>query len=191
MTQARPFRPPSEQEIAANTAGGMIVPAEIVETAYHEYHQDLLAFLLGVLRDGHLAQDALQQTFLKLAESGGQARSETLRGWLFQVAYREAMQIRRRQRSDDVHRQKSWWMAPNDLSVDSEPIQNLIQQELTEKLRSAVQDLPVEQRQVLERRIQGEETFAEIAASMSTPLGTVLTRMRLALERLRKRLRDD
>lgn len=48
--------------------------------------------------------------------------------------------------------------------------------------------LPFEQQQVVEARIQRGQTFAAIAAELGLPLGTVLTRMRLALAKLRRSL---
>lgn len=183
MTQGRPT-----QKLDAQATAKERLPAAAVEAAYQEYHRDLLAFLLGVLKDGHLVQDALQQTFQRLAESGGQARSESLRGWLFQVAFREALQIRRKAQREDRHRQQ--WVFAVGAMEPLTPAENLVHRERLANVQAAINELPIEQRQILERRIHGDETFAEIAAATSTPLGTVLTRMRLAVERLRKRLRD-
>jgi RNA polymerase sigma-70 factor (ECF subfamily) len=60
-----------------------------------------------------------------------------------------------------------------------------MRQELAGKVREAVNRLPAEQRFVVERRIDSDQTFAEIAAELNVPLGTVLTRMRLALAKLK------
>ncbi len=44
---------------------------------------------------------------------------------------------------------------------------------------------------MVERRIDSDQTFAEIAAELNVPLGTVLTRMRLALAKLKLVLEPD
>jgi DNA-directed RNA polymerase specialized sigma24 family protein len=58
-------------------------------------------------------------------------------------------------------------------------------------LRTAIGQLPQEQRIVVERRIHHHETFAQIAEQLDVPLGTVLTRMRIATQSLRKSLHED
>jgi len=59
-----------------------------------------------------------------------------------------------------------------------------LQQE-TEILGRALSDLPVKQRQLIERAYFGELTHAEIASETGLPLGTIKSRLRLALDRLR------
>ncbi|MCA9247413.1 MAG: hypothetical protein KDA42_09870, partial [Planctomycetales bacterium] len=52
-------------------------------------------------------------------------------------------------------------------------------------------ELPSEQREVVRMRIYEEKKFAEIAAELELPLGTVLTRMRLALKKLEAALGQE
>jgi RNA polymerase sigma-70 factor (ECF subfamily) len=66
-----------------------------------------------------------------------------------------------------------------------------VQGEDVARVRVAIDRLPPEQRRVVEQRIDEGRTFAEIAAESGLPLGTVLTRMRLAHEALRKALGED
>jgi DNA-directed RNA polymerase specialized sigma24 family protein len=56
-------------------------------------------------------------------------------------------------------------------------------------VRAALVTLPLEQQQIVQLRIYDERTFADIAAELGIPLGTALTRMRLALEKLRAALK--
>lgn len=178
-----------QQEFAGNTGSAGLSAVE-VDGIYREYGRDLLAFLMGVLKDVDAAHDALQQTFQRVTETGATARQETLRGWLFQVAYNEAMHLRRQQQRD-VRRQQKFWGDCRSLPLPGDPSQELIQREIEQRLAAALNELPQEQRDVVERRLRDETTFAQIAAETGTPLGTVMTRMRLAVERLRKQLRDD
>ena len=53
-----------------------------------------------------------------------------------------------------------------------------------EHVKEVLESLPDEQRRVVRMRIYEEKTFAAIAAELNAPLGTVLTRMRLALKKL-------
>ena len=64
-----------------------------------------------------------------------------------------------------------------------------IRGETVEAVRQALDRLPIEQRKVVWARMYEDRSFAEIAQESGLPLGTVLTRMRLALEKLRRSLR--
>lgn len=154
---------------------------------YQEFAADLRAFLLGLLKDHHLAEEALQATFAKAVDHHATIRDPEPRGWLFQVAYHEAMLLRRQQGVEQRHRRGLAWLKKNDTSTPDEP---LIRAEVSQRLRESLAELPVEQQQVVRRRIEGNQTFAEIAAELRVPLGTVLTRMRLALRKLQHSLTD-
>ncbi len=72
-----------------------------------------------------------------------------------------------------------------------QPDDRLARSETSEQVRRALAELPADQRQVVEMRIYQDKTFAAIADELSAPLGTVLTRMRLALKRLSRRLGSE
>ncbi len=173
-------------------SGGRIEPL-VVTALYEEYAGELRLFLTGVLKNADLAAEALQNTFAKAVESGHTAREESLKGWLFQVAFREALLLRRRGR---VHERSLRRMVERDPGASAggpfaQPEERLDLAERTAQIQRALAELPPDQRQVVEMRIYEEKTFAEIAAAVSSPLGTVLTRMRLALKKLsRECLRD-
>jgi RNA polymerase sigma-70 factor (ECF subfamily) len=59
------------------------------------------------------------------------------------------------------------------------------------KVRAAVAELPPEQRQALELAFFQGYTHREIAEVLGEPLGTVKTRIRLAMQKLRQTLRDE
>jgi RNA polymerase sigma-70 factor (ECF subfamily) len=157
--------------------------SDSVEAWYSAHAADLRAFLIGVLRSEDLAAEVLQATFAKALEAGHTAREETIRGWLFRVAFHEAMSLRRKQKIHEKH-QAAW----NRSHEGERPDDRMGRQELTIQVRTAMAGLPPEQQQVVWMRIYEEKTFAEIARELGTPLGTVLTRMRLALGKLRNRL---
>ena len=64
-------------------------------------------------------------------------------------------------------------------------------QEKVELLKRRINELSEQQQQVLRLRIFEDMTFAEIAKTMRIPIGTALSRMRLALDRLRASSQDD
>jgi RNA polymerase sigma-70 factor (ECF subfamily) len=144
--------------------------AEVVRGQYDAHGRDILTFLTGVLKDPHAAQDVCQATFQRLMEAGHEARMESIRGWLFKVAYHEAMEYSRQIRETTI-----------DL-----PPQQLVRLEDIARIKDLLKQLPEEQQFVVRQRIHEERTFAEIAGDLNVPLGTVLTRMRLAVQKLRK-----
>jgi len=154
---------------------------------YQQHATDLRAFLLGLLKDQHLAEEALQGTFTKAVDQYGTIRDSNPRGWLFQVAYREAMWLRRRQGANRRGLEGLAWLQRFEETSPDEP---LLREESARRVREGLAALPAEQQHVVRRRIEDNQTFAQIAADLGVPLGTVLTRMRLALEKLRQRLTD-
>jgi RNA polymerase sigma factor (sigma-70 family) len=158
---------------------------EIVEQLYATYSGQLRPFLVGLLRNHSLVDEALQQTFQQALNNGGDVDPAKWKAWLFQVAWNEAMALRRRQQIDLRALQNLARTAPRfGLPASA----GVLQDEQIERLRTAIEHLPPDQQTVVRRRIETEQTFQQIADELQVPLGTVLTRMRLALARLRTAL---
>lgn len=99
--------------------------------------------------------------------------------WIFTVARNRKIDVLRRQRRPE----------PEDLGwgPEHEPEQAdvLALQQESEQLGQAIADLPPAQRELIEKAYFGDLTHSEIAAQTGLPLGTIKSRIRLALERLR------
>ena len=159
-----------------------------VSSLYFEHAEALRRFVLGIVRDHQLTGDVLQLTFVKLLEQGHTARDETRKGWLFRVAYNEAMLIRRRDAvGDRVIRKLAWGRPKAGQAADSA----LVRAEAIQAVREAIAELPDAQSQIVRMRMAEEKTFAQIATELNIPLGTALSRMRSALAKLRERLPSD
>lgn len=65
-------------------------------------------------------------------------------------------------------------------------LEGLIREELVEQVRRGLTTLPTDQQIVVRKKLFEEKTFREIAEELGVPEGTVVTRLRLALEKLRK-----
>jgi len=153
---------------------------------YTQYGSQLRRFVLGVVRDPELAGEVLQSTFARVVEQGHTARTETIKGWLFQVAFREALTQRRRRQTRDQANRK---LADLGFRPGERPDETLIRSETIAAVRLALNELPAEQSRVVQARMYEDKTFAQIAEELGLPLGTVLTRMRLGLEKLRRVLK--
>ena len=156
-----------------------------VEEACVRWQSDLTAFLLGVLKNRHLAEDAFQKMVIKAIEAAESARQETLRGWLFRIALNEARQIQRESQRDAVHYGRlaeQWCSGSTGLVAES----GLLKDDLVQVVQKSLKKLPVEQQNVIRRRIYYGQSFSEIAEEMNLPLGTVLTWMRRGLLKLKE-----
>ena len=159
----------------------------VIAALYVEHGAELRNFLVGVLRDAHLASDALQLTFAKLMEQGHESRAESRKGWLFRVAYNQAMLIRRKQGVAERGLKKLAWRRAKE-QEHSGPEEPVIRFEAVEQVREAMRNLSPVQLTVVRMRIYEDKTFAEIAAELKIPLGTALARMHAALKKLRESL---
>jgi len=158
---------------------------------FREHQLPLHQFLMGLLRNRAEADDVLQQVFLKLVEGWATIRLDTAKSWLFTVAYHEALARRRVRVRQDSALADLWarpvWLSERALrTAEAEAMR----QETIQSVQRSLAALPDAQREVVERRVYRSQTFATIAAELNCPLGTVLTRMRLAIKTLTRLLEE-
>ena len=163
--------------------------AELAEF-YSRHAESLTRFLKGVLKDNALAQDVTQTAFARLLENGGEIAIESRKAWLYQVAYREALVVRRRSEAGRRAREQAYWLRSARQNEDDESTKSLERAEETETILRALRSLPEAQQQIVRMRIYEAKTFARIAEELEIPLGTALSRMRAALKKLREDLHD-
>src|SRR6516225_9495532 len=72
--------------------------AAALDALIGRYEAPLFQFLLGILKDQHQAEDALQETFVRALGRLDGVDPDHLRGWLFTVAYHQAMLARRQKK---------------------------------------------------------------------------------------------
>ena len=152
---------------------------------FDEVVAELRRFVWGVVRDSNQVDDVIQATYIKAMERGSAAHPETAKGWLFRVAYNEALVVKRREAARDRATRR---LANQPARESGRPDEGLLRSETVQAVRLAMQTLSEAQRRVVMARMHGDRTFAEIARDSGMPLGTVLTHMRRALEKMRRTL---
>jgi RNA polymerase sigma-70 factor (ECF subfamily) len=171
----------------SGTANSPRLAAAPLEAIFARCQDELLGMLYYLLGNVEDARDALQEAFVKCWQHREQLLGiENLRGWVFRVAMnagrdlRNAAWRRYRRRLNDGEK------LPMTIgrSVEGEAVHR---EQLT-LLHDALLRLRQEEREVFLLRQNGQMTYEEIAQTLQVPVGTVKTRMRLALERLRQSL---
>lgn len=138
-------------------------------------------FLIRSGADATLAEECTQDVMAALWHKAHQfdPTRASVATWIFTIARNRKIDILRRQRRPE----------PEDLTwgPEAEPEQEdvLNLQQETEILGSALKALPPAQRELIDKAYFGDLTHSEIAAQTGLPLGTIKSRIRLALERLR------
>lgn len=139
------------------------------------------AFLMKSGADATSAEECAQEVMATLwhkAHMFDPTRA-SVATWIFTIARNRRIDILRRHKRPE----------PEDLPWGPEPEPGqedvLTLQKESEMLRAAIQQLPDAQRDLIERAYFAELTHSEIAAQTGLPLGTIKSRIRLALDRLR------
>jgi RNA polymerase sigma-70 factor (ECF subfamily) len=147
-----------------------------------------------ILKDPDEAEDVVEETFWQAWRTAGRYDSKRGAGstWLIMIARSRALdRLRARRRWAD------WTARPENTGVLLEKTTAVSAEipdahsERTERqaaLAAAVDGLPAEQRQAVEMAFFGGLSHSEIAEQTAEPLGTVKTRIRLAMQKLRQQL---
>lgn len=129
------------------------------------------------------AQDVMTTLWQKAAMFDPERASVST--WIFTIARNRMIDMVRRDRRPDPE--------PAPWDRDSEPDQAEVYAaaEESRNLSAALADLPEKQRSLIQRAFYGDLSHSEIASETGLPLGTIKSRIRLALDRLRVRLSES
>jgi RNA polymerase sigma-70 factor (ECF subfamily) len=165
---------PSGDELLAQLVAGR---EDAFAVLYDRYGAALYRVAFTLLGSRESAEDAVQEVFASLVRSRHMlAGVENLRAYLFAALRRAAVRIGTKRQAEPLVGEVA---SPPALSLDVE---------LAAKLERALAALPVEQREIVTLKIDGELTFAEIAALLGISANTAASRYRYALEKLRAAL---
>jgi RNA polymerase sigma-70 factor (ECF subfamily) len=157
--------------------------------AFAEARPDLLHALAALLGSTDDAQDAVQEAFLKCWRVREQVGGVyNLRAWIFRISLNTARDLRRnvwRRRSRPLLTLEPLVEQPGPSAGD-----DLVHKETLDRLRAALSHLRPEEREVFLLRQNTDRTYEEIARLRRTPVGTVKTQMRTALQKLRRVLQE-
>ena len=173
----------SDQELVRLT---VMRRREALEVLYDRYARAVYSLAVNILRDGGAAEEATQDTFFNVWRRASSFRPERgkVATWLFSIGHHRVIDELRRRRRKQALTVEEVDLAnqPGD-AID--PAGYAIAQGLRREMRDALSVLRPEQREVVVLAYYGGLTHSEISDKLGQPLGTVKTRMRLALKKLR------
>lgn len=153
---------------------------------YDRYGRLVFTIALRITGDRETAEEVTQDVFQNVWQSAGgfQASSGSFSAWLMGISRHRAIDATRSRRYRARAREE-------DLSFDyptddsNSPENQADARLLRETVYAALSELPLAQRQAIELAYYGGLTRAEIAERLGEPLGTVKTRLRLGMQKLK------
>lgn len=156
--------------------------ADAFEVLYDEYHRMVYGLALRVLSEPAAAEDVTQSVFLKVWSNPDLFRGGNFAAWLARVARNRAYDV---VRSRAAHDESEF---PDALPADDALEDTALAHVTAESVRAALAQLPDEQREPIELGFFGGVTHEQISRQTGLPLGTVKTRIRTGLRKLRAAL---
>jgi len=154
-----------------------------------EHGRWLMAFLRGLA--GADAEDAFQETWMRLLRRRDELRADTVKAYLVKTARSVVIdRLRRRHPEISLEAEGENGECIAETLADSAPTpaERYESKATAAEVREAVASLPFNWRQVVLMRIEGEMDFKDIASEIGVPLGTVLSWMHRATEELKRKI---
>lgn len=165
---------------------------DALQDLFARYGRRSFALSYRITNNASAAEEVVQDAFQTVWQKCDQfdvAKGGNVRGWLLTIVHRKSIDYRRREvdkRPPDVPIEDlEWTLSVPDVTAEVD--QRLLQ----ERVRAALNELPAEQRQVIELAYFDGMSQSDIATARDMPLGTVKSRMRLGMRKLAETLRSE
>jgi RNA polymerase sigma-70 factor, ECF subfamily len=181
-------RSPDEDVLAALREGRV----NALDVLYDRYAKQVYSLAYRILGNSEEAEDITQEIFLTLWKKDAY---QTTRGSLkaFLVTLTRSRSIDKLRSQGTRHRFLQRWqrLSESEQETTSPPLDTLSLSEESRLLHQALADLSDSERKILEIAYYEEASQAEIAKRLNLPLGTVKSRSRQGLNKLRQRLQNS
>ena len=171
-----------------------MVEKDALEALYDRYASSVYSLAMYMLKQEALAEEVTQDIFLNiwLKASSFKADRGEPRAWIMSVAHHKIVDVIRSRRRTltvtDPSVYESLDMLPSSQTSTEEEVERRLERE---RILKALATLPPAQRQVIMLAYFGGYSQSEMAQMLQQPLGTVKTRVRLAMRKLRAVLEGD
>ena len=159
-----------------------------LEALYGRYSAPIFSLAMNMLRDQGAAEEVTQDVFFNVwrrASSYHEQRGKVT-SWLFSIAHHRSIDEVRRRRRQQTHVQFGVDLSNRPSTDGVDPVEYATSKSDRGHLDRALSTLRPEQRDVVVLAYFKGLTHTEIAKQLDQPLGTVKTRMRLALRKMRE-----
>ena len=186
---------PGDEELMHKIKGGDMQAFDLLAKRWERRLFNLIHKIIG---DVETSKDIRQEVLLRVYQSAKRYRSNShFKTWLYRVAINSSISELRK-----LKRRRTLPLAMAYDNGEEQPLENALpdpnpqpdeimqREEMTKYIQGALQRLPDEQRVVVVLRHYEGLKFQQIAYILNCPLGTVKSRMRHGLERLRTILKD-
>jgi RNA polymerase sigma-70 factor (ECF subfamily) len=168
--------------------------SEALGTLYDRYQTLVFSLAANIVGSPEAAEDITIDVFTKVWEKADTFRSEkaTLKRWISSIArYRSIDTLRRRSARPDSSNPQWSDLSPDTLPADENPEEAIELAMIRRTVTEAVSKLPEEQKKPLALAYFKGYTHSQIAEMLNEPLGTIKTRIRSALQRLRQDIKVE
>ena len=169
--------------------------AEAMSVFYDRYSRLVFSLALNVVGDHATAEEITQDVFFRVWDRANTYRVEQAKvsTWLTSITRYRSIDVLRRRSSRPEKDSVRWEdVSLNTLPTSADDTEELVALSLTRvRVQAAVASLPAEQRQALALAFFQGLTHSEIAEILGDPLGTVKTRIRSGMKKLRDILKEE
>jgi RNA polymerase sigma-70 factor (ECF subfamily) len=164
--------------------------ADLVESLVREHARFVYRVAYAVLRNHHDAEDAVQETFIRVWRHRGELRGiQEARPWLARIAWRVAVDKRRRPADVSLDAQEESARGVRELRDHGAAADELaMSAQMQALLASLISSLPRDLREVVTLSTVEDLTSAEVGAALGIPEVTVRTRLFRARQLLKEKL---
>ncbi len=192
VIRRRPDGAPTDEELLTRLAAG---DTTAFDTVFERFHRQIFNFISKQVNDRESVEDLAQEVFLRVFKSAKNFdATKKFSSWIYKIALNE---VKRHWKRSSTRMTYSLNTPVGDESGEAEradfledtriaPAQTTENEIFTRDLRTLIDRLPEKQKTVVLLKVYQELTFEEISEICGCPLSTVLSRMRYAVNKLRR-----
>jgi len=168
--------------------------AGALDQLYDRYNRLVFSLALMLVGDRATAEEITLDVFMRVWQKAGSYRADQARvsTWLTHIARHHAIDVLRRRAVRLDQSALHWDEITPGAPIPAQDPGELAEHSLRrERIHAAIARLPIDQKQALMLAYFGGYTQTQIAEALKQPLGTIKTRLRLAMRKLRDFLRDE
>lgn len=167
---------------------------EALSQLYDRYNRLVFSLALAIINDRATAEEITLDVFMRVWQKAGTYRRDQAKvsTWLTHIARHHAIDVLRRRAVRADHYAVSLNDAASNTGLSDQDPQEFAELSLRrERIHAALAQLPEDQKHALVLAYFNGYTQHQIAEALDQPLGTIKTRIRLAMQKLRDFLRDE